>query len=338
MKALVYTRPEHLELQDIPKPPVGPSECLIRVRAVGICGSDLHGFLGRSKKRVPPLVLGHEFSGEIVEAGNEVSDLRPGDAVAVYPLVTCGKCAYCTTGRHQICPDRRLYGLDFHGALSEYVSAPRQCIFPLPSGMTFLQGALVEPLANALHVFGGLRAVAGQTGLIYGAGPIGSFIFLVAKHLGAKRLAVVDLNAHRLSTLAKLGADLTINASECDPVEAVLKWTEGRGVDFAVDAVGTSICRRNALACAAPGATLAWIGLQEDFCEIDGRAIVTKEIEIKGSYAYGLQDFARAIALIEQNSLPLSSLITESMFSDGQKVFEELASGSSALTKAVLKF
>jgi L-iditol 2-dehydrogenase len=196
---------------------------------------------------------------------------------------------------------------------------------------------LVEPLATSLHAVGRLRAVEGQTGLVYGVGPIGSFVFLVAKYLGAKRLAVVDLNPHHLSTLAGLGADLVVNAAECDPVDAVLKWTEGRGVDFAVDAVGRSICRRNTLACAAPGATLAWVGLGEDICDVDGRIVVTREIEIKGSYAYGLQDFGRSIALLEQKCLPLTSLVTESAFSDGQTIFEELASGHSSLMKAVFR-
>lgn len=336
MKALVYTAPRRVELQDLPEPPVRANECRVRVRAAGVCGSDLDGFLGRSKKRIPPLVLGHEFSGEIVETGREISDLQVGDAVAVYPLLACGQCVYCRSERHQICPNRKVYGLDFHGALAEYVSAPRQCLFRLPAGMSFLEGALVEPLANALHVMANFPAMEGKTGLIYGAGPIGLFVFLVAKHLGARRLAVVDLNPHRLAVLKSLGADLVIDASQQNPVEAILRWAEG-GVDFSVDAVGRSICRQNALACTAPGGKMVWIGLSEDLCEIDGRAIVTRELEIKGSYAYGLQDFARSIAMIAQRILPLDSFIYETTLEQGQAVFEELASGQSPLVKAVFR-
>lgn len=337
MKALVYTAPRRLELQDLPEPPVKPNECRVRVRAAGVCGSDLDGFLGRSKKRVPPLVLGHEFSGEIVEIGREISDFRVGDSVAVYPLVTCGQCIYCRGGRNQICQNRKIYGLDFNGALAEYVSAPRQCLFRLPAGMSFVEGALVEPLANALHVMVNYPVVDGQTGLVYGAGPIGLFIFMVAKYLGARRLAVVDLNPHRLRILKELGADLVLDASERDPVESVLQWSEGRGVDFAVDAVGRPICRQNTLACTAPGGRIVWIGLGEDLCEIDGRVVVTRELEIKGSYAYGLQDFARSIAMIEQRVLPLTSFISESPLEQGQAVFEELASGNSSLMKSVFR-
>ena len=337
MKALVYTAPRRLELQDLPEPRLGPNECRVRVRAAGVCGSDLDGFLGRSKKRVPPLVLGHEFSGEIVETGTEISDFQVGDAVAVYPLVTCGQCIYCRSAQHQICQKRKIYGLDFHGALAEYVSAPRQCLFRLPAGMSFMEGALVEPLANALHAMLNCPIVEGQTGLVYGAGPIGLFIFLVAKYLGARRLAVVDLNPHRLRILKEQGADLVVDASQQDPVESVLEWSEGRGVDFAVDAVGRAICRQNTLACTAPGGRIVWVGLGEDLCEIDSRAVVTRELEIKGSYAYGLQDFARSIAMIEQKALPLASFVSESPLERGQEVFEELASGNSSLMKSVLR-
>lgn len=338
MKALVYVAPRRVELRELPTPRVKSNDVLIRIRAVGVCGSDLDGFLGRSKKRVPPLVLGHEFSGEIVQVGPDVPGLRIGEAVAVYPLVTCGHCEYCKTNRHQICPTRRVYGLDFHGALAEYVSAPKQCLFRMPAGMSFLEGALVEPLANALHVLQSCSPVEGQTGLVYGAGPIGLFAFWVAKHFGARRVAAVDLNLNRLSILTKLGADLVVQASEQDPVKTILEWTEGRGVDFAVEAVGKSICRQNVIACTAPGGTAVWIGLGEDLCEIDGRAIVTREIKIKGSYAYGLEDFGRALSLLEQKTLPIRSFISEAKLDQGQAIFEELASGHSSLMKAIFEF
>lgn len=337
MKALVYTAPRRVEIQDLPQPAVHPNDCLVRIRAAGVCGSDLDGFLGRSKKRVPPLVLGHEFSGEIAQTGSAVADLRVGDRVAVYPLVTCGECVYCRTKQHQICPHRKVYGLDFHGALAEYVSAPRECLFPLPAAMGFLEGALVEPLANAIHVMSRYPSPGGATGLVYGAGPIGLFVYLVARHLGAKRLAVVDVNPHRLRLLATLGADLTVNASEQDPVESLRGWAGGYGFDFAVDAVGRAVCRENCLAVTAPGGANIWIGLSEDRAEVDGRIIITREIEIKGSYAYGLQDFAQAITLLQQKTIPIETFVHETALEQGQAIFEDLASGRSSLMKAVFR-
>lgn len=338
MKALVYTQPHRVELQELPDPPIKPDEVLIRVRAVGVCGSDLDGFLGKSKKRIPPLVLGHEFSGEVMELGRGVSAFHAGETVAVYPLVSCGECRYCQTHRYHICPQRKVYGLDFHGGLCEYVSVPQQCLFRLPSSLSFVQGALVEPVANAVHVLAKCPSVAGQTGLIYGVGPIGALVYLVARHFGARLLAVVDRNPRRLAILNNLSANLVVDSSEQNPVETILAWTEGRGVDFSVDAVGHSICRQNAIACTASGGTVIWIGLAGDVCEIDGRAVVTREVEIKGSYAYGRNDFARSISLLQQGSLPLGLLVSEVQLDQGQQVFEDLASGYTSLMKAVFVF
>jgi len=335
MKALVYTGPHRVELQELPDPSIKRDEVLIRVRAVGVCGSDLDGFLGKSKKRIPPLVLGHEFSGEIVEIGRGVSSFRSGEAVAVYPLVSCGECRYCRSHRCHICPQRKVFGLDFHGALSEYVAVPQQCLFRIPSGLSFLEAALIEPLANAVHVLSKCPSVPDQTGLVYGVGPIGVLVYLVARHVGARLLAVVDCNPQRLGILKNLGADLTVNSSEQNPVETILAWTQGGGVDFSVDAVGHSICRKNAIACTASGGTVIWIGLAGDVCEIDGRAVVTREVEIRGSYAYGRDDFTRSISLLQQGLVPLKPLVSEVQMEQGQQLFEDLASGRTSVMKAI---
>ena len=335
MKALVYTRPYHLEMQELPRPQVRPDEVLLRVRAAGVCGSDLDGFLGKSKKRIPPLVLGHEFCGEVAETGKAVTQYRPGDSVAVYPLIACGHCRLCKSDRENICPDRKVYGLDFHGALAEFVSVPEHCLFRIPAGMSYPTASLVEPLANAINVMKKCPQVEGQTGLVYGAGPIGMFIFLVAKHLGASRLAVVDLNPHRLSLLKQLGADLAVNASEKDPVDALLEWSHGNGADFSIDAVGSRVCRQNTITCTAWGGTSVWIGLSESTSEIDARFVVTREVQIKGSYAYTKKDFAQALALLEQKALPADALISVSQLEQGQKIFDDLASGQTSIMKAV---
>lgn len=337
MKALVYTEPRRVAIQELPDPQPKANEVLVRVRAAGVCGSDLDGFLGRSKKRRPPLVLGHEFSGEIVETGKSVSGFRPGERAAIYPLVVCEQCRHCRARQPQRCPQRRLFGLDCHGGLAEYVAAPEECVFRISAGMSYSEGALVEPLANALHVVQKCGEVKGRTGLVYGAGSIGFLVQWMARHRGAQRLAVVDVNPCRLSRLKELGTDLVVNAREQDPVDMVRQWTSGQGVDFAVDAVGHPECRRNTVACTAPGGTVVWIGLAEDLAEIDGRALVTRELELKGSYAYTREDFAQALALLEQKALPVSSFASEVPLEEGQRVFEELASGRSPLLKVIFK-
>ncbi len=335
MKALVYTAPRRLELQDLVVPVIRPNEALVRIRAVGVCGSDLHGFLGKSKKRIPPLVLGHEFCGEVAEVGKQVCDFKPGDAVAVYPLIACGQCKFCESRRENICPHRRLYGLDFHGGLAEFVSAPGRCLFRMPGGMSFLEGSLVEPLANAIHVMEKCGDVADQTGVVIGAGPIGLCVMWVAQQLGVGKIATVDINPHRLETITHLGPDLVIDASKQEPVQAVLDWTDGCGADFSIDAVGSSVCRSNAVDCTAIGGVATWIGLEEDLAEISARAVVTREVQIRGTYAYTKADFARAITLLETKALPHKTFTRIADFADGQAIFDDLASGRSSITKAV---
>jgi threonine dehydrogenase-like Zn-dependent dehydrogenase len=338
MKALVYTAPRQLEIRELPVPEVNSNELLVRVRAAGVCGSDLDGFLGKSKKRVPPLVLGHEFSGEVIIPQNCTTELRAGDRVAVFPLMSCGKCRYCRSGLHHICPTRRVYGLDFHGGLAEYVAAPLACLFKLPESMSFAEGALVEPLANAIHVLGRLPSIQDRSGVVYGAGPIGALVCWTAKYLGAARVAVVDMNPNRLAKMKDLGADLLFHArSDRDVVNDALEWTGGKGTDFAVDAVGHGACRRNILAMMAPGSAAVWVGLGEDSCELNGRAIVTRELEIRGSYAYGFKDFAQALEILARHVFPVPHFVSERPLESGQQVFEELAGGQSGLMKVVFQ-
>jgi L-iditol 2-dehydrogenase len=335
MKSLVYTAPQHLELQDLPVPVIKPDEVLVRVRAVGVCGSDLHGFLGKSKKRIPPLVLGHEFCGEVAEVGDRVSGFDTGDTVAVYPLISCGQCRFCKRWQENICPNRKVYGLDFHGGLAEYVAAPEHCLFKLPANLSFLEGSLVEPLANAVHVVERCGNVDGKSGVVIGAGPIGLLSHWVARHQGAKKLAIIDINPHRLETAMDFGADLVVDASKEEPVRAVLNWTLDQGSDFTVDAVGNSVCRRNSVTCTANGGTAVWIGLDEDLCEIDARLVVTRELQIRGTYAYTKADFAQAISLLQGKKLAYKVLTHPVTLTDGQTIFDDLATGFSSITKAV---
>ena len=160
-------------------------------------------------------------------------------------------------------------------------------------------------------------------------------ILWLARRLKTERIAVVDINPHRLGTAKELGADLVVNGFQSNPVQAILEWTDGRGVDFAVDAVGHPDCRANAVTCAAHGGTVVWIGLGGDQTELDGRSVVTREIEIKGSYAYGLKDFERSMSILAEKTFPMASLVREARLEQGQSMFEDLASGVSSLMKLV---
>lgn len=335
MKALVYTGPRTLEVRDIGEPQLGAGDVLVRVEACGVCGSDLHGFLGKSGKRIPPLVLGHEFCGDLIHIGNSTR-FDIGSAAAIYPLLCCRECTYCASGRENLCPSRKVFGLDLHGGLAEFVAVPEECVFPLPAGMTHIEGALVEPLANALHVVSRIPQLRGGTGLIYGAGPIGLLSLFAAKEAGAARLLVVDRNQLRLGRALEFGAERVINASREDPVKAVRDWTaNGYGVDFSVDAVGNDLCRRNAAACTASGGTVVCIGLDQEICSVDTRPFVVRELDVRGAYAYTRQEFAKALSLLADKRFPHAAFITTASINAGQRIFEELAEGHSPILKAV---
>jgi len=337
MKALVYTAPRRLEMLELTDPVPKNGEVLVRVRATGVCGSDLHGFLGRSKKRVPPLILGHEFTGEVAASKDGDPGIAPGSAVAVYPIVSCGTCEYCASEREHLCLARRVYGLDFHGGLAEYAAVPRRCLFPIPASMSFVEGSLIEPLANAVHVVRRCPDVRGRTGLVYGAGPIGMLCAFVARQQGAKVIIVVDHNAHRLERLKELAADITIDSSQRDPVASLLEQTGGRGVDFAIDAVGNAECRQNCITCTASGCTVVCIGLEEEVCSVDTRPVVTREVDVRGAYAYSRSDFTEALSMLDRKLLPWSRLVTKTGLAQGQAIFDDLATGHSSILKAVFE-
>ena len=205
MKALVYLGPRRMELQDLPEPSPAPGEVRVRMRASAICGSDLHGFREASPRRVPPLVMGHEAVGDIDAVGDEVDPSVVGSRVVAMPLVPCGTCPRCLEGRSNLCPQRRLMGMSFPGAFAEAFSIPANQVVAMPESLADERGALVEPLANAVHAVA--RSVgAGDDVLVIGAGAIGLFAARTALLDGARRAFVVDKLPSRLRLAAGLGA------------------------------------------------------------------------------------------------------------------------------------
>jgi len=336
MKALVYTAPYRVELQELPQPQPGPGEVLIEVAAAGICGSDVHGFRGRSARRKPPLVMGHEFTGHVVALGPGVEDLPLSQRVVVNPILPCGVCEWCLSGRTQICPYRKLIGMDRPGAFAEFVSVPRRAIFPLPEGMSPTLGTMAEALANAVHIIqhsaaGLMRGVA-----VVGAGTQGLLALQMARLAGISPRLITDVELYRLEVAQRLGADLAINAREQDPVQAVSKFTGERGVDLVIEAVGVNATRQQAIAMAAPGGRIVLLGLHEVKSELDCQAIVTCELTVRGSYAYSSYDFLTALDLLASERVEVRSWLDEAPLADGQRVFEALADHPGRLIKVVL--
>lgn len=337
MRTLLWLGPRQMELQMTPRPEPGPGEVLVRVEAVGICGSELSGYLGQNSLRRPPLVMGHEFAGRAAEVGDGV-DLAIGTAVVVNPLVTCGTCRMCRRGRENLCRQRQLIGAHRPGAFAEYVLAPAANCLPLPEGLDGVAGSLTEPLACSLRAVTLAALDPMETVAVLGAGPIGLLALRAAGLCGAGRTAVVDTNPRRLALARTWGATRVINPREEDPLDAIRELTEGAGVDAVIDAVGLQATRAQAVQAVRPGGRVVLIGLHDAESALPINEVVRSEVALVGSFAYTGEDFRRALAMLARGDVrPDPSWLAERDLAAGQASFEELIDTPSPFAKIVLK-
>jgi len=334
VRTLVYVQPHRLELQDAPTPAPRATE-VVKVEASGVCGSDLHGYLGKSLNRKPPLVMGHEFAGVVASVGEAVRDLAAGTAVTVYPLITCGLCPACRRGESSQCPSRQVIGVHRPGGFAEYVAVPRASVIPLPAGISVFTASLAEPLANAVHIFnrnvhGLVRRIA-----IFGAGTQGLMALHLARLLSPPVLASVDIVPARLAVAERLGATAALNAHMEDAVARIRDLTGGDGVDLAIEAVGGVATRQAALASVRAGGTVVLLGLGEEVTPLNAVDIVNREVTIRGSYAYTYDDFIRAVELLG-TGLIRGEWARPYALEAGPTVFRQLTTDPGDLIKAVL--
>ena len=335
MRALWYLGPGQMDLQQTPAPEARPDEVVIQVGAAGVCGSDLHGYLGRSLNRKPPLVMGHEFAGTVASVGEAVRDLSPGAAVTVYPLITCGACPACRRGDSSQCASRQVIGIHRPGGFADFVAVPRASVVPLPAGMTVLTGSLAEPLANAVHIFN--RSIHGLVPriAIFGAGTQGLMALRLARLLAPAALISVDVVPARLHLAARLGATATLNARTEDVVARIRELTRGEGVDLAIEAVGATPPRQAAVASTRSGGTVVLLGLGEETTPFNAVDLVNREITIRGSYAYTYDDFVRAVQILA-SGLVDGAWARAYPLEAGPGVFRQLTTDPGDLIKAIL--
>ena len=243
MKALVLTAYNHLEIQDWPRPELAADEVLVRVATCGICGSDIHGMDGSTGRRQPPIIMGHEAAGTIVETGAEVHDWTAGDRVTFDSTIYCGRCRPCRRGEINLCDDRRVLGVSCdeyrrHGAFAEFVAVPQRVLYRLPAEVSFVRAALVEPLSIALHAVVRTGVEFGDVAVVVGSGMIGLLVVQALRLAGCGRVYAVDVQPRRLEMARQLGADEAFASDACDVPAEVLRRTGGRGADVAIEAVG----------------------------------------------------------------------------------------------------
>lgn len=313
MRAAVLRKVGEVVLEDRPVPRPGPGEVLVRIRAVGVCGSDVHYFVdGRIGHFIveKPIILGHESAGEVAELGEGVEGLAVGDPVTVEPGWPCGRCAYCRSGRYNLCPDVFFLATPpDDGAFCDYLVVPADFAFKLPQGMSFAQGAMMEPLAVGVHAVRRAGVTAGSSVAVTGAGPIGLLCMQAASAFGATRLFISDVVEKRLALAKELGAELALNAQEKDVVAEVTKAATG-GVDFAFECAGAKTTVNDCIKMLRPGGTLTLVGMTaEETFPVNVHGLLAGELDVKTVFRYA-NCYPLAIELARTGRVKVEPLIT----------------------------
>ncbi|MCY4021023.1 MAG: alcohol dehydrogenase catalytic domain-containing protein [Chloroflexi bacterium] len=337
MKSLVFWGPRNVYFENWEEPGIMPGQVLIEVAACGICGTDLHVYNGLPAAWPVPGIRGHEFAGTVIAWADDVEGFQDGDRVVVQPLVYCGQCRYCRSGKTNLCSKLVLIGGERPGGFAEKVAVPASSLFHVPEDLSLQRAALVETLATSVHAFqqhvtGILRSVA-----VLGAGAQGIFAVQLARLAGANLIAVSESLPHRLAVARELGATHIVNARQDDVVAVIRALSDGEGVDLVVEAAGKAVARQQAIQLLRPGGTAIFLALGAEASPIDFMSVVPRELHLRGTQCYTDADFTLAIELLANGEVIVDPLITEMPLENGPAAFENLASNPGDMIKVLLE-
>ncbi len=332
MKALVKRKAEAgLWLEDVPRPEVGVNDVLIRVYRTGICGTDVHIWKWDdwARKTIPvPMVVGHEFVGEVVEAGSNVADFHPGEIVSGEGHVVCGRCRNCLAGRRHLCKDTRGVGVNRPGAFAEYISLPMTNVWHHDPAIDLDVAAIFDPFGNAVHTALSFP-VLGEDVLVTGAGPIGIMAAAVARHAGARYVVITDVNPYRLELARKMGVTLALNIRESSLAEAQKQLGMKEGFDVGLEMSGNPSAFRDMLSNLCHGAKVAMLGIPEKEMAIDWNLVVFNMLTIKGIYGREMYETWYKMTVMLESGLDIRPVITHRYhFTEFEKGFEAMLKGS----------
>jgi L-iditol 2-dehydrogenase len=339
MQALVYRGPHEMALEEVDRPTPGRGEVGIEVRAVGICGSDIHGYTGASGRRAAGMVMGHEFAGVIRDVGPEVSEAVIGMRVAVNPLISCGACPDCRAGHEQLCRRRTSIGvnLGLRGAFAEYVTAPAENAIFLADEITFAEGAMAEPLAVGLRAVAVAAPEAGRPLAVLGGGTIGLCALLASRERGAQPVYVTDVAPHKLEMIRRLGGE-PLDSRTADLVAVGKAATGDRGFPVIIDAVAVSATIKQALPALMPGGVLMLVGLATPQVEVGLYDLVPQERIIKSAYAYTAAEYRRAVELLNSRAVDVRPLVeARCSLAEAPTMFERMARGEVDAVKVAVE-
>jgi L-gulonate 5-dehydrogenase len=338
MKAIEVIEPGKIAITERSIPEVKEDEVLIRVKAAGICGSDVHIYHGKNAFATYPRVVGHEFVGEITKAGTKVTTVQAGDRVVVDPVIACGHCYPCRVGRHNVCKSLTVLGVHRDGGYQEYVAVPAANAYKLPDSISWEIAAMIEPYSIAAQVLERGRLTAEDTVLICGAGPIGLILLQAAKMRGA-RVAIMDIIERRLAWAKDMGADLVINAKNSDMVEEMKTFTNQEGANLIFEATGNvGILETCIHSIASPAGRVVVLGFSTDLVKIPQVDIMSRELEIIGT-RLNKHKMPEVIDWFAKGLVQPEKILTHTFsFEEAQKAFDFSDAHPEEVCKIGLKF
>jgi L-iditol 2-dehydrogenase len=327
MRALVYQGPWKMTLEEVPAPVAQAGEVIIDVKAVGICGSDVHGYTGSTGRRIPPMIMGHEFSGIVSAVGPGVTKAKIGDEVVATPIFP-----FDGVGQRKV-----LGVFSTPGAYADQVMVHESMLLPKPASVSWRQAAMCEPLSVAMHAISRTPIPLMGTVAIVGAGTIGLLTMQVARLAGAGKIIITDMSPHRLEMAEELGADLAINIKTQDPVQAVLDFTGGKGVDVGIEAVGLADAVQQAHKLTRNGGHITWIGNSAKMIDLDMQEVVARELTVRGTYGFS-SEFPLALDAIASGRINVNPLMEKvARLEDGPQYMHDLAAHTTDLVKVILE-
>lgn len=333
----VMTKPGEITFKEISVPEVKENEVLVKIMNIGICGSDIHVYHGKHPFTKYPVTQGHEVSGEIIELGENITEFNIGQKVTIEPQVYCGHCYPCRHGKYNLCEELKVMGFQTTGTASEYFAVDASKVTSLPDDMTFEEGAMIEPLAVAVHGIKRIGDVKGMNIAVLGAGPIGNLIAQAAKAMGAAKVMITDVSDLRLEKAKECGVDVCVNTKTTDFGDAILDAFGQDKADVIYDCAGNNITMGQAIKYARKGSTIVLVAVFAGMAEIDLAVANDHELDIISTMMYRHDDYIDAIRLVNEGKIHLRPLISKTFaFKDFKKAYEYIDENRETIMKVII--
>lgn len=319
----VMIKPREIVFREVPVPEIADNQVLVKVKRIGVCGSDIHVWHGTHPFTTYPVTQGHEVSAEIVKVGKDIKNFIEGQKVTIEPQVCCGQCYPCTHGKYNLCEELKVMGFQTTGTASEYFAVDAAKVNALPEGLSYDEGAMIEPLAVTVHAAKRFPDLAGAQVAILGCGPIGILLAQSVKALGASSVLVTDVSDYRLQLAQRCGADFTANTMNEDFGDAMLRAFGKDKADVIYDCAGNDVTMGQAIKYARKGSTIILVAVFGKLATVDLAVLNDHELDLNTSMMYRHEDYVDAIRLVDEGKVHLKPLMTRHFgFHDYQKAYE----------------